>query len=139
MRYLLTTNASRPVVAGGRPYTFEPALLRGGMWLGILAADDESAASILASGDPNVGEIAFERYDSLKKKQTASFPSSLSPRSQSAEHPGVTVAEPAANRIAPITAKAPAPAVAEAVELTTTSNQPPDEPLLAGGARKRKW
>ena len=138
MRYLLTTNALRPVVAGGSSYSFEPALLRGGMWLGILAADDELAASILASGDPNVGEILFERYDSLKKKLTASSPNSQAQRSQPVEHPGVTVAEPAAHRIAPTIAKEPAPTVASAIELTTTSNQPPDEPLLAGAARKKR-
>lgn len=137
MRYLLTTNASRPVVAGGHSHTFEPALLRGGMWLGILAADDELAASILASGDPNVGEILFDRYDSLKKKLTASSPNSPAPRSQSGEHPGVTVAEHAGHRIAPTTAKVEA-TVAQSVDLTTTSNAPPDEPLLAGGPRKRK-
>jgi hypothetical protein len=138
MRYLLTTNASRPVVAGGRSWNFEPVLARGGTWLGILEADDESASSILASGDPRVGEIIFERYDSLKKKLPARQVNSLAQPNPRGEHPAVAIAEPAASRTAPTTAKAAEPAMAM-VELQTTANSPPDEPLLAGGGRRKKW
>lgn len=138
MRYLLTIDASHPVVVGGRRWDFEPVLARGGIWLGILEADDESASSILASGGERVGEIVFERYDSLKKKQPARPGSSLAPPNPRSEHPPVAIAEPAANRIGPTTAKVEL--ALAMVDLQTTANSPPDEPLLAvSGRRKKSW
>ncbi len=137
MRYLVSTNASRPVLAVGRSFEFEPVSLRGGTWLGILAVDDESAAGILASAHDGVDEITFERYDSLKKKLTANSPSSPAWPTPLTEERGVAVAEPVGRSIAPTTAKA-APS-AQAVSLETTSAQPPFEALLAGvGKTKRR-
>ena len=68
-RYFITTNASRPFVAGGITFTFEPVAQRGGSWLGVLALDTPSDATILLSaGFSQVDEIDETRFNSLKKK-----------------------------------------------------------------------
>lgn len=68
-RYFITTNASRSYQAGGFDFPFEPVSLRGGVWLGVLAVDEESKANILLQAAfSEVGEIDLARYDSLKKK-----------------------------------------------------------------------
>jgi len=136
MRYLVSTNALRPLLAAGRSFEFEPVSLRGGTWLGILAVDDESAAGILASSHDGVDEIPFERYDSLKKKLTANSPSSPAWPTPPIAERGVAVAEPVGRSIAPTTAKA-AP-VAQSVNLKTTTAQPPFEPLLAGVVKTKR-
>lgn len=129
MHYFLNTNAKRPVVVAGRSFLFEPVALRGGTWLGVLAVEDQASAdSILAARPDQVDEISVEYYDSLKKKETADVRNSHPEPSQWSQ--GVAVAEPAARAIGQTTVKA-APAPAVDVELLTTSDQPPDEPLLA--------
>lgn len=71
-RYFITTNASRPYSAGGIGFTFEPVAQRGGSWLGVLALDTPSDATILLSaGFSQVEEIDEARYNSLKKKPVA--------------------------------------------------------------------
>lgn len=68
-RYFITTNASRNYNAGGFDFPFEPVSLRGGVWLGVLAVDEESKANILLqAGFSEVAEINDARYESLKKK-----------------------------------------------------------------------
>jgi hypothetical protein len=68
-RYFITTNASRPYSAGGIGFNFDPVAQRGGSWLGVLALDTPSDATILLSaGFSQVEEIDEARYDSLKKK-----------------------------------------------------------------------
>ena len=79
-RYFITTNASLPYQAGGISFIFEPVAQRGGSWLGVLALDTPSEASILLSaGFSGVAEINEARYDDLKKKLAASRTSSSAP------------------------------------------------------------
>lgn len=142
MRYFLTVNASRPHVAGGLTFSFEPVQNRGGSWLGILSVADEAAASILAGASLyGVEEIGDERYTSLKKKLMG-IPDALngSPRPQRVRTPGanaeaVRLAEPSGrtrgfvgNPL--IEAPAKAAPVVESVSIQTTTAEPPSEPLL---------
>jgi hypothetical protein len=135
MRFFITTNANRPAKAGGRSFTFEPVALRGGTWLGVLAVEDALAASILADRPSGVDEISAERYEGLKKKQTADLNNSRLPQAQSS--PGVTVAEPAVNVTSRTTVESK-PVEVASVELQTTSSQPPVEPLLAQPVKRGK-
>lgn len=69
-RYFIATNASRGYATEGRTFVFEPVSLRGGSWLGVLALEDDSEASILLSGGfEQVAEVNLARYEDLKKKQ----------------------------------------------------------------------
>ena len=139
-RYFLTVNASRPYIAGGLTFLFEPVQNRGGSWLGVLAVEEDSAASSLAAAKlVGVEEITEERFTNLKKKITGtpSAPSG-SPRPRRVPTPGAVVAgvrvvEPSGrtpgvgNPLIP----RPAPAaVVESVSLQTTTAQPPSEALL---------
>jgi hypothetical protein len=153
MRYFLTTNASHPAVTGGFTFVFEPVQNRGGSWLGVLAVEEDSAASTLASaGLVNVAEISFERYDSLKKKvRTAGLPSAQSasplPRPRRTAQANGAVAGLAGrlgavrgvgnpmipNRVA--ASEQPAD-ILPAVSLQSTSVEPPAEPLLDAPADK---
>lgn len=140
MRYFLTTNASRPYVTDGFTFTFEPVQNRGGSWLGVLAVEEDSTASTLASAAlVGVDEITLERFDMLKKKvSTTPIGTSASPRPPRVALPasvgGVRLVEPSArtpgvgNPLIPRPAKV---AVVEAdVALQSTMAQPPAEPLL---------
>jgi len=140
MRYFLTINASRPHIAGGLTFVFEPVQNRGGSWLGILSVADEVAASTLAGASLyGVEEITDERFTSLKKKLMG-IPDALngSPRPQRVRTPGAReegvrvversgrtpgVGNPLIERPQP----APAP---ESVSLQTTNAEPPSEALL---------
>lgn len=138
MRFLLSTNALRPTVALGRRFDFEPVAIRGGTWLGVLAVEDDLAASILSERPLGVDEISPERYDILKKKLPA--PQTVWPADPAQPSQGVTVAEPAASRTAQTAAAKPP--VSEPVVLGFTDQLPPVEPLLAQPAapnRGRKW
>lgn len=139
-RYFLATNASRPYIAGGLTFSFEPVQNRGGSWLGVLAVADEAAASALAGATLyGVEEINIDRYESLKKKLTG-IPDELkgSPRPQRVPTPGavvegVRVVEPSARTPGvgnPLMPRRPAAATAETVSLQTTSLSPPSEALL---------
>jgi hypothetical protein len=136
MRYFITTNALRPLVAAGRSFEFEPVSLRGGTWLGILAVDDELAAGILASGASGVDEISTERFDGLKKKPTSISPNYRVLPTPPPDQRGVAVAEPAARRIAPTTAEPAKPQAS--ITLQTTTAQPPFEALLVGAGKTKK-
>lgn len=143
MRYFLTINASRPYVAGGFTFTFEPVQNRGGSWLGVLAVEEDSVASTLAAaGLYGVEEITVERYDTLKKKVARMMPeTSASQRQQQAptrppNGVGVRLVEqsgrvhggnPLIPRAAPAVVAAPP---VESVSLQSTSAQPPVEALL---------
>jgi hypothetical protein len=147
MRYFLTVNASRPYIAGGLTFTFEPVQNRGGSWLGILSVDDESAASTLSSASLyGVEEITSERYDSLKKKLMG-MPDALkgSPRPQRVRIPGaaaeaVRLVEPSGRTPGVgnplIEARPKAAPVVESVSLQTTTAAPPVEPLLESPSDK---
>jgi hypothetical protein len=140
VRYFLTVNASRPHIAGGLTFTFEPVQNRGGSWLGILAVADPAAASTLAANRPQgVEEIDAERFTSLKKKLMG-IPDVLngSPTPQRVRTPGdrgeaVRLVEPSGRTRGVgnplITIPKPAPVI-EAVSLQTTSAEPPAEALL---------
>lgn len=139
-RYFLTTNASRPYIAGGLTFSFEPVQNRGGSWLGVLAVEEDSAASALASATlDSIDEISAERYDSLKKKLTGT-PSgqSESRRPQRVSTPGASAEavrlvehQAGARGIGnPLIPRAVAAPVIESIELQTTSAEPPHEPLL---------
>lgn len=141
MRYFLTINASRPYIAGGLTFSFEPVQNRGGSWLGVLAVENESAASALAAAKLfGVEEIGDERFISLKKKLMG-LPDSLngSPKPQRVRTPGanvegVRVVEPSGRTPGVgnplIQRPAPVAPVPEAVSLQSTSAQPPVEPLI---------
>lgn len=140
-RYFLTINASRPYIAGGLTFSFEPVQNRGGSWLGVLAVADEAAASALGgAGLYGVEEISIDRFESLKKKLTG-IPDELkgSPRPQRVRTPGavvegVRVVEPSARTPGvgnPLMPRRPVAApVPETVSLQTTSLSPPSEALL---------
>lgn len=136
MRFFITTNASRPMTAGGRVFTFEPVALRGGTWLGVLAVEDSSAASILADRPQGVDEISAERYEGLKKKLTADSTNSR-PARPTLSSPGVAVADPVASPTSRTTSEAK-PVEVASVELQTTTHQPPAEPLLAQTTKRGK-
>lgn len=140
MRYFLTINASRPYVADGYTFTFEPISNRGGSWLGVLAVDDQSAASALASAQLfGVEEIIQDRYDSLKKKVMVTLrESSALQRPRRVPTPGasagaVRLVEPSGRTHGvgnPLIPRA-APEVAKvSVSLQSTDAQPPSEALL---------
>lgn len=139
-RYFLTINASRPYIAGGLTFSFEPVQNRGGSWLGVLAVADEAAASALAgAGLHGVEEISIDRFESLKKKLTGT-PDELkgSPRPQRVRTPGavvegVRVVEPSGRTRGvgnPLIDRPRAVAIPETVSLQTTSLSPPSEALL---------
>lgn len=69
-RYFTTRNASRPFKAGGLAFEFEPyEQTGGGSWLGVLAVEDDAAASILAGRFPEIViEIDEDAYEAIKKK-----------------------------------------------------------------------
>lgn len=142
-RYFQSLGAGRPVNYGGQSFIFEPVETMGGSWSGVLAVDDESAASILAASGL---EITAQQYDALKKKATgaqtarASVPSQMPPRMPPL--PMVESASPAGARSGSSSeAKAEgevAVPVAPAIELTTTRKAPPRDPLLEMVEPKRK-
>lgn len=69
MRYFKTSNASRRYVAGELAFTFEPVSNIGGNWLGVLAVEVDSTASIIAAANlPQIQEITAEQFEELKKK-----------------------------------------------------------------------
>lgn len=144
MRYFLTTVADRPVRAGGREFNFDPVSLRGGSWVGVLALEEDSGASILCdAGHPSVSEITQAQYDSEKKKQPRSTARSEVPRPEPApSHQGPRVADRAGLVIDPTIAEPPVPpapapeSVSGSVELQTTSEQPPDEAMLADPVKR---
>lgn len=112
----------------------------GGSWAGILAVDDESAASILAEAGLEISEA---RYLELKKKAKGEgtaqgyVPSPTPPRLP--PQAIVLDAVRAEDRIA-FTSEQPAPTapIPPSVELATTSQKPPDEPLLEHREPKRR-
>lgn len=145
MRYFLNSSANRPVVVGGHSFSFELVGLRGGSWLGILAVEDDSAASILAASLPStMDEIDAEHYERLKKKSSANQGTSPAWPRPTYQDRSLTVAERAGR---PPILGASSPSVIDhnstanitAVSLLTTRNLPPTEPLLAvqGGKSRR--
>ena len=139
-RYFLTINASHPYIAGGLTFVFEPVQNRGGSWLGVLAVEEDSAASALAAAHLfGVEEITDERFENLKKKITGT-PSgpSASPRPRRVPTPGagaegVRLVEPSGRTPGVGNPLIPRPAptqVIESVSLQTTTAQPPAEALL---------
>lgn len=134
MRYFLSTSAALPVNVGGFAFEFEPVALRGGSWLGVLAVEDDSAASALASsGLSAVGEIDMAKYDGLKKKMTGA-------QSVQGEQPSrreVQTFPQLADPAAPPTSQR-SDSVGSVSELKTTSLTPPREFLLEEPSLKKK-
>ena len=141
MRYFVNTSAGQPIVAGGFTFDFELVGLRGGSWFGILAVEDDSAASaLLDAGLTSVGEISFDRYDSEKKKAPQANPSLTSshlPSQPPPPLPGMAVAE----RVGSLT---PPPQVSdtsrviESQTLESTDAAPPEEDLLKEVAKSKR-
>lgn len=140
MRYFLTVNASRPYIAGGLTFVFEPVQNRGGSWLGVLSVADDAAASTLAGAAlQGVEEIGEDRFISLKKKLMG-IPDAPngSPKPQRVPTPqargeAVRLVEPSGRTrgVGNPLIERPAPTpVVETVTLQTTSAEPPAEPLI---------
>ena len=134
MRYFLSTSAALPVHVGGFAFEFEPVALRGGSWLGVLAVEDDSAASALASsGIGSVSEIDLAKYDGLKKK-TMGAQNALNgqPNRQEAQ----TFPQTAAPATSPTDHRSDD--VGSVSELKTTTLTPPREFLLEEPSLKKK-
>lgn len=140
MRYFLTSNANLPYTAGGFAFTFEPVVIRGGSWLGVLAvAEDAAASALAASGINQVEEITLEQYEAVKKKTTAgpsNFPSSQNNRNEpEAVRPQVRVAEPAERLTGLPSAADDIAHGVNPITLLARNLNPPDEPLLVETAK----
>lgn len=137
-RYFLTfINDARPVSGGGHSFVFEPVSNRGGSWLGVLAVEEDPAASILA-GIEGVEEISFQRYDDLKKKRTAPRTGSHDSRvrlhrTPASDAAAAAVVEPGGatrgKSIAEAVARPVITSIADII-LGKTSKTPPREPIL---------
>lgn len=146
-RYFQSAVTGRPLAVGDRSFIFEPIEPMGGSWLGVLAVDDESAASVLATSD-SAWEIDEAKFDALKKKRA--YPGTVhgsvpSPTPQLPPLPLVGTAKPAGRPLsssgdAP-PAVGPAPPgnrVLPSVTLLTTTKTPPHEPVLEVLIPKRR-
>lgn len=133
MRYFFTNNANRPYVAGDFTFEFDPVVIRGGSWTGVLAVAEDAAASALASAGLNsVEEITLEQYDNVKKKQTAgpsNFPSFQS-RQNVPDRSPVEVVTPAAPRTDLPSGSSIAGMIGASIRLEARALEPPFEPLL---------
>ncbi len=142
-RYFITTNASRTYASGGIDFPFEPVAQRGGSWLGVLALDTPSDATILLSaGFPQVEEIDEARYDSLKKKPGAN-------QTNSPVLPGRQ--KPVGLAVAPVVGQSSVPGAGgvdlskdpnstagmSMVSLSSAPISPPHEPLLEQSTTRR--
>lgn len=140
-RYFESQVVGRPLVAGDRSFTFEPSVPMGGHWLGVLAVDDDSAASVLATSE-SAWEITEERWDELKKKRAGTVPGYVPSRPPPL--PPQPLVVPAARAAAPTASPSEAEVVAitgkpiVSVSLLTTTAKPPAEPLLEVGAAKQR-
>jgi hypothetical protein len=140
MRYFLTTNASRSFTTGGFAFSkFEPVGQRGGSWLGVLEVADEAASSALAAAIQGgtvsgIDEISVERFDTLKKKGSASSTTLIESQQRSPQTPGVN-ARPAEPHGAPPVSNSTENITAVTLAMGTAF--PPREPLLDEPAIKR--
>lgn len=138
-RYFITSNASRPYVAGGFTFEFEPVVIRGGSWLGVLVVAEDAAASALAgAGIAQVEECTIDQYEGVKKKLTAgpsNFPNFQTRPSEQDRAPVVAV-EVAERPIGLPSVRADAEAGVAPVSLLARNLNPPDEPLLVESKRK---
>lgn len=128
MRYFKTSNASRLYKAGGLSFAFDPMENIGGIWSGVLAVEDDSAAGILAAAKfSQVEEITAEDFDGLKKKPLNRSPSYIvSQALPSRPSPALQVAPSAAKEPEepqPAAAQAPSPAP----KIKTRRVAPPDD------------
>jgi hypothetical protein len=126
----------------------------GGSWTGVLAVEDDAAASVLAADGGSVWEITEQKFDELKKKRSGL---GTSPGLKSSPPPrppplAIEVVESAERVAAPTSSTGDAgrsavdggpstvggQPVGPSVELVTTKAQPPPEPLLDTAPPKRK-
>lgn len=133
--------------SGDRSFIFEPIEPMGGSWLGVLAVDDESAASVLATSEA-AWEIGQEKFDALKKKRETpgtaqGFAPSPTPRPPPLAMEGS--ANPAGRPSSSSGEVAQGDGTANAgtklppsVTLLTTNKQPPREPVLELLTPKRR-
>jgi hypothetical protein len=133
MRYFLTTNASLPVNTTGGSFIFEPVGQRGGSWFGVLAVADEAAASSLV-GALTVDEITEEHFNRVKKKTPHSNYSTEFQSNRAPAHE--PVAAERADDPTPTSTEPVLPSLGN-VDLQTTTDEPPVEPLLAEVVKKR--
>ncbi len=134
-RYFESLNVGRPFEVGGRSFVFEPSESKGGFWVGVLAVDDESAASILVSVYPRVWEITAEQYEAKKKRLQPSAPSRARPTSRFSRNGSAQAAE-AEDGSPPPPVEPGSPA--EVYEIRVTAEKPPVEPLLVEHGKRRK-
>lgn len=135
MRFFKTSNASRQYKAGGSVYIFEPVENIGGSWLGLLAVEDDSAASqLVAAKIPQITEITAEEHEGLKKKPLAPNPHfrEQRPQQQTPQLPVVVPAAPVAS-----TSTSKQPTAATGVELKAAVLDVPDELKLETGDKTR--
>lgn len=144
LRYFTSLVTGRPLEVGGRSFIFEPVTPRGGGWLGVLAVEDESAASILASFPDRVSEISEEQYDVFKKKRSGQATTPVSAQSPTPQPkpqplvPSVVLAAPRTNSISTEVPAAVSESVETSVSLKVTDKEPPPEPLLDVAPKKKR-
>ena len=146
-RYFGSHVVGRPLETGGRSFIFEPVEPMGGSWLGVLAVDDESAASVLAESQ-GAFEITAERFAGLKKKLTTQATGRDSAPLRTPQPPAQPLVGNVAHVVRPGTGpdgsagdvvETKAGVVLASVELLTTALKPPAEPLIdTMGPKRRK-
>lgn len=128
MRFFKTSNASRTYNTAGFNFSFDPIEQVGGVWLGLLAVEDDFTASNLAKAAiPQIKEITLEDYEALKKKPLATQSSFIESRPSPAQYPPqAVIVEPAKRVPLSETPKKEAPAE-KLVEITSAIVTPPVE------------
>lgn len=146
-RYFKAFVTGRPLEAGGRSFIFEPVSPMGGGWQGVLAVDDNAAASILAAAD-GVTELTEEQFEAIKKKRGArrvmspvsGHSARLQPELQrlAGSAKAVEAPSPPTAGPEPTAAASSEEPIAASVALKTTAVEPPPEPLLEHTVKRRK-
>jgi|SRR5579859_6959511 len=142
-RYFFTTIAHKPVEVGGRSFKFEVVGQAGGSYLGVLATDDESEASILGGGShPLVEEISEFQYDAKKKCLSVTPNDSRVSTKPLRENPLNHVVAEVAGSTSPTFKPNGGPNSTEtitSVSLLRTDRQPPRETILEAGGPRKRW
>jgi hypothetical protein len=136
-RYFKSSTVSRAVTSSAGSFIFEPSIPMGGGWLGVLAVDEPTASNLAADLPPSVWEISEDDYLGVKKKVPVMETGwQRSPQKlPKTEAPIVVVAAESRTEVTkPEKAESALP---PSVELKTTRQKPPAEPLLEMPSDKR--